>query len=75
MKVRLGSRIPLLLVSLLLASLLACGETAGTQPPTALPDAPPSSTPEPLSAADRVAMDAFAEQRQTTGTSTNGARG
>ncbi len=65
MKVRLGSLVPLLLVSLLLAALAACSETADTQPPTAPPDAPSASTAEPLSAADRMAMDAFAEQRQT----------
>ena len=65
MKVRLGSLIPMLLVSLLLASLAACSETADTQPATATPDAPPASTVEPLSAGDRMAMDAFADQRQT----------
>ena len=65
MKVRLDSLIPLLVVSLLLASLAACSEPAGTQqPPTAPPDAPRASTVEPLSAGDRMAMDAFAEQRQ-----------
>ncbi len=64
MKVRLGSFVPLLLVSLLLAALAACGETAGTPPPAAPPDAPPAATAEPLSAGDRMAMDAFAEQRQ-----------
>lgn len=65
MKVRLGSLVPLLLVSLLLASLVACSETTDTQPPTAPPDAPPASTAEPLSAGDRMAMDAFADRRQT----------
>ncbi|MDE2801888.1 MAG: hypothetical protein OXK21_03280 [Chloroflexota bacterium] len=65
MKVRLGSLIPLLVVSLLLASLAACSETADTQPATAPPDAPSVSTVEPLSAGDRMAMDAFADQRQT----------
>lgn len=64
MKVRLGSLVPLLLVSLLLAALAACSDTADTPPPTAPPDAPPASTAELLSAADRMAMDAFAEQRQ-----------
>ncbi len=64
MKVRLGSLVPLLLVSLLLAMVVACSETADTQPPTAPPEAPPASTVGPLSAADRMAMDAFAEQRQ-----------
>ena len=65
MKVRLGSLVPLLLVSLLLAALSACSsDTADTPPPTAPPDAPPASTAEPLSANDRMAMDAFAEQRQ-----------
>ena len=65
MKVRLGSLVPLLLVSLLLASLAACSDTADTPPPAASPDAPPASTVEPLSAADRMAIDAFADQRQT----------
>ena len=65
MKVRLGSLVPLLLVSLLLASLAACSDTADTPPPTAPPDAPPASTVEPLSAGDRMAIDAFADQRQT----------
>lgn len=65
MKVRLGSLVPLLLVSLLLAALAACSDTAGTPPPAAPPDAPPASTVEPLSPGDRMAMDAFAEQRQT----------
>ena len=65
MKVRLGSLIPLLLVSLLPASVMACSETADTQPATPPPDAPSASTAEPLSAADRMAMDAFADQRQT----------
>lgn len=64
MKVRLGSLIPLLLVSLLMASLVACSETADTPPATAPPDAPSASTAEPLSAGDRMAMDAFEEQRQ-----------
>jgi hypothetical protein len=64
MKVRLGSLVPLLLASLLLAALAACSETADTQPPTAPPDAPSASTAEPLSAGDRMAMNAFAEQRQ-----------
>ena len=64
MKVRLGTLIPLLLGSLLLASVMACSEPAGTQPATAPPDAPSASTVEPLSAGDRMAMDAFVEQRQ-----------
>ena len=64
MKVRLGSLVPLLLVSLLLASLVACSEATDTQPATAPPDAPPASTAEPLSPGDRMAMDAFADQRQ-----------
>ncbi len=65
MKVRLGSLVPLLLVSLLLAALAACGETAGTPPPAAPPDAPPAATAEPLSAGDRMAM----EGRQRCGLS------
>ncbi len=64
MKVRLGTLIPLLLGSLLLASVMACSEPADTQPATAPPDAPSASTVEPLSAGDRMAMDAFVEQRQ-----------
>ncbi len=64
MKVRLGSLVPLLLASLLLAALAACSDATDTQPPTAPPDAPSASTAEPLSAGDRMAMDAFAEQRQ-----------
>ncbi|MDE2837178.1 MAG: hypothetical protein OXL97_06675 [Chloroflexota bacterium] len=64
MKVRLGSLIPLLLGSLLLVSIVACSESTDTQPATAPPDAPSASTAEPLSASDRIAMDAFVEQQQ-----------
>lgn len=65
MKVRFGSLIPLLLGSLLLASIVACSETADTQPATLPPDAPPGQTAEPLSPSDRMAVDAFVEQQQT----------
>ncbi|MXW31216.1 MAG: hypothetical protein F4Z88_11020, partial [Chloroflexi bacterium] len=64
MKVRLGTLIPLLLGSLLLASVMACSETADTPPATAPPDAPSASTAEPLSAGDRMTLDTFVEQRQ-----------
>ena len=64
MKVRFSSLISLLLGSLLLASLVACSETTEPTPEPALPDAPSGQTVEPLSAGDRMAMDAFADQRQ-----------
>ncbi|MXY59352.1 MAG: hypothetical protein F4Y96_02430 [Chloroflexi bacterium] len=43
---------------------MACSETADTPPATAPPDAPSASTAEPLSAGDRMTLDAFVEQRQ-----------
>ena len=64
MKVRLGSLIPLLLGSLLLASAVACSETTDTPPATQPPDAPSVSTTEPLSASDRMALGTFVEEKQ-----------
>ena len=65
MKVRLGSLIPLLLGSLLLASVVACSGTTDT-PPTAQPEEAPSPgrTAEPLSAGDRMALGTFVEEKQ-----------
>ncbi len=65
MKVRFSSLISPLLGLLLLASLAACSETADTQPATAPPDPSPGQAVESLSSSDRMAVDAFADQRQT----------
>ncbi len=65
MKVRFGSLILLLLGSLLLALLVACSETADTPQATVPPGPPPGQATEPLSASDLMAVDAFADQRQT----------
>ncbi len=65
MKVRFGFLILPLLGSLLLASLVACSETTGTHPATVPPDPPPGQAAEPPSASDLMAVDAFADQRQT----------
>ena len=65
MKVRFSSLISPLLGLLLLASLAACSETADTQPATVPPDPAPGQAVEPLSASDRMAVDAFVDQRQT----------
>ena len=65
MKVRFGSLITVLLGSLLLASLVACSETTGTQQATAPPDPPPGQAAETLSASDRMSVDEFADQWQT----------
>ena len=64
MKVRFGSLIPPLLGLLLLVALAACSEATDTQPATPTP-APPAQAVEPLSASDRMAVEAFAEERQT----------
>ena len=64
MKVRFSSLISPLLGLLLLASLAACSEAADTQPATAPPDPSPGQAVEPLSASDRMAVDAFADQRE-----------
>ena len=64
MKVRFGSLIPPLLALLLLVALAACSEATDTQPATPTP-APPAQAVEPLSASDRMAVEAFAEGRQT----------
>ena len=65
MKVRFGSLILPLLGSLLLASLVACSETTDTHPATVPTDPLPGQAAEPLSASDLMAVDAFADQRQT----------
>ncbi len=65
MKVRFGSLIPLLLGLLLLVASAACSESTDTQPATATAEPPGDETAESLSASDRMALDAFSEQRQT----------
>ena len=65
MKVRFGSLISPLLGLLLLASVVACSDTTDSQPATVPPESPSGPAVEPLSAGDRMAVDAFADQRQT----------
>ncbi|MCE2404682.1 MAG: hypothetical protein J4F43_05950 [Dehalococcoidia bacterium] len=65
MKVRFGSRILLLLASLLLASLVACDEPGDAQPVALPTESPSGRAAEPLSPGDRMAMDEFASQLQT----------
>ena len=64
MKVRFGSRILLLLASLLLASLVACDGPGNDQPTTLPTESPSGQGAEPLSPGDRMAVDDFASQLQ-----------
>ncbi len=64
MKVRFGSRILLLLASLLLASLVACAGPGDAQPTTLPTESPSGRGAEPLSPGDRMAVDDFASRLQ-----------
>ena len=68
MKVQFGSRLFLLVMFLLLASMFACSKTGKLVPSTltpASPDAASVQTAKPLTASDRMAMDEFVKKQES----------